>query len=419
LSSRLRRTGHLNEGIEPALREPLQGTLRKITERLAGELAKPTLAAPDWSPIEWQLARAVAVIHCVSPLLSGSLRWEGPAHWRDFLAGQKAHVAARYRRIQELSEQIDALCREEGIAIVALKGAALHSMGFYCAGERPMADLDLLVRTHDMTRTGLMLQSLGFRESFATWKHGVFVPKICNVHAGLGEHAENYVKIELHPRIAERLPLRITDVTDSIYPRTPQPGLNAYPSKTALMIHLLVHAAGSMAFRALRLVNLHDIALVSSRMAGSDWDELVKQSESMNRPWWALPPLQLTARYYPEAVPRDVLAALSTHCPWTLRHVVRHYRLSDVSLSFPWIEAFPGIAWSRSIAEVVEYIGGRIWPDTESLRQRDLRVETDFVASQTQWCQLSQGQRLLRWMTSRPLRVETLHAVRMALAQAL
>jgi hypothetical protein len=419
LSSRLRRTGHLNEGIELALHEPLQGTLRKITERLAGELAGPTLVAPDWSPVEWRLARAVAVIHCVSPLLSGSLRWEGPAHWRDFLAGQKAHVAARYRRMQELSEQIDARCREQGIAIVALKGAALHSMGFYCAGERPMADLDLLVRGRDMTRTGLVLESLGFRESFATWKHGVFVPKVCNVHAGLGEHAENHVKIELHPRIAERLPLRITDVTDSVYPRTPHPGLNAYPSKAALMIHLLIHAAGSMAVRALRLLNLHDIALVSSRMAGSDWDELVKQSESMNSPWWALPPLQLTARYYPEAVPTDVLAALSTHCPWTLRHVVRHYSLSDVSLSFPWIEAFPGIAWSRSIAEVVEYIGGRIWPDTESLRQRDLRLETDFVASQTQWCQLSQGQRLLRWMTSRPLRVETLHAVRMALAQAL
>jgi Uncharacterised nucleotidyltransferase len=409
----------MSESIELPLREPLRATLRKITERLAGELAKPTLIAPDWSPTEWRLARAVAVIHCVSPLLSGSLRWEGPAQWKDFLAGQKTHVAARYRRIHELLGQIDLRCREQGIAVVGLKGAALHSMSFYSAGERPMADLDLLVRPQDAARTGLVLQSLGFRESFANWRHGVFVPKICNLYAGLGEHAENHLKVELHARISERLPLRITDVTDSVYPHTPHPGLNAYPSKAALMIHLLIHAAGSMAFRALRLVNLHDIALVSARMAGSDWDELLKQSASTNSPWWALPPLQLTARYYPQAVPADVLAALSTHCPWTLRRVVRHYSVSDVSLSFPWIEAFPGIAWSRSVAEVVEYIGGRIWPDTESLRQRDLRVKTDFVASQTQWCELSQGRRLLRWMTSRPLRVETLHAVRMALTQDL
>jgi hypothetical protein len=402
----------------PPLHEPLQGTLRKITETLAGELARPTLVAPDWSPIEWRLARAVAVIHCVSPLLSGSLRWEGPPQWRDFLAGQKAHVAARHRRIQELLDQIDARCNEEGIAIVGLKGAALHSMGFYCAGERPMADVDLLVHAGDTTRTGQVLQSLGFSESFANWRHGVFVPKVCNLHKGLGEHTDNYLKVELHVRIAEKLPLRITDVTDSVYPRTPHPGLNVYPSNAALMIHLLIHAAGSMASRSLRLVHLHDIALVSSRMAGSDWDELVKQDQNVNRPWWALPPLQLTARYYPDAVPTNVLAALANQCPWTLRQVVRHRRLSDVSLSYPWIEAFPGIAWSRSGAEIVEYIGGRIWPNKEMRRQRAKLVETEVAASATQWGRLSQSRRMLRWLTSRPLRVETLHAVRMALAQA-
>jgi hypothetical protein len=398
------------------IHQPLQRTLRKITERLAGELAQPTLVAPDWSPIEWRLARAVAVIHCVSPLLSGSLRWEGPAQWRDFLAGQKAHVAARHRRIQELLDQIDARCREEGIAIVGLKGAALHSMGFYRAGERPMADVDLLVHAGDTTRTGQVLQSLGFSESFANWRHGVFVPKVCNLHKGMGEHTDNYLKVELHARIAEKLPLHITDVTDSVYPRTPHPGLNPYPSNAALMIHLLIHAAGSMVPRSLRLLHLHDIALVSSRMADSDWEEL-KQGQNMNRRWWALPPLQLTARYYPDAVPTDVLAALSNHCPWTLRHVVRHRRLSDVSLSYPWVEAFPGIAWSRSCAEIVEYIGGRIWPDKESRRQRDIRLETEPATSESQWGRLSQRQRMLRWLTSRPLRVETLHPVRMALAQ--
>jgi hypothetical protein len=409
----------MNEGFELPLNEPLQGTLRKITERLAGELARPTLVAPDWSPIEWQLARAVAVIHCVSPLLSGSLRWEGPAHWREFLAGQKAHVAARHHRMQELLEQIDARSREEGIAIVGLKGAALHSMRFYCAGERPMADLDLLVRAHDTTRTGRVLQSLGFSESSTNWKHKVFEPQVCNVHKGLGEHTDNYLKVELHERITEKLPLRITDVTDSVYPLTPHPGLNAYPSNGALMIHLLIHAAGSMANRALRLLHLHDIALVSSRMSGSDWHELVKQGKNRNTPWWALPPLQLTARYYHDAVPTDVLAALANHCPWTLRRVVRHRRLSDVSLSYPWIEAFPGIAWSQSIVEAVAYIGRRIWPDKELLRQRDLRAKTDFVHSQSQWTELSQGQRILRWLASRPVRFETQLAVRMALAQGL
>jgi len=407
------RPGHMNEGIDLGPHESLQGTLRKITERLAGELAQPTSVAPDWSSIEWRLARAVAAIHCISPLLSDSLRWAGPTEWTAFLAGQKAHVTARHGRIMALLNQIGAGCREAGIATVGLKGAALHSMGFYRAGERPMADVDLLVQPDDTTRTGQVLQSLGFSESFANWKHGVFVPEVCDVHSGFGEHAENYLKIELHTRIAEKLPLRITDVTDAIYPRTPHPGLNAYPSMAALMTHLLIHAAGAMAYCASRIMNLHDIALVSARMADSDWDELVR-----GRPWWALPPLQLTARYYPEAVPQDVLAALARHCPWTLRRLVRHHRVSDVSLSYPWVQAFPGIGWSRSLAEIVDYIGGRIWPDNESRRVQHYRAETDFASANTRWGRLSHGRRVMRWITSRPLRVDTLNAVRMALAEA-
>jgi hypothetical protein len=409
---------HMNERLELPSPKTLQRILRKITERLAGELAKPALVAPDWSPLEWRLARAVAAMHCVSPLLVGSLRWEGPEEWRTFLVTQKAHVAARHRRIEALLNQIDVRLREEGIAAVGLKGVALHAMGFYRAGERPMADVDLLVQVADTPRTRQVLESLGFNESFTNWRHGVFVPEICDVHARIGEHAENYLKIELHTRIAEILPLRITEVTDSIYPRTPYPGLNAYPSKAALMVHLLIHAAGAMAYRALRLLHLHDVALVSSRMAGSDWDDLAKQGQQTQGPWWALPPLQLTARYYPGAIPADVIAALSDQCPWTVRRIARHHFLSDVSLSYPWIEAFPGIGWSRSLAEIVEYIGGRIWPDNETLRLRKLRVETDMAASETPWCGLSQGQRLLRWMTSRPLRAETLYPVRMALAQS-
>jgi hypothetical protein len=234
----------------------------------------------------------------------------------------------------------------------------------------------------------------------------------------LGEHTDNYLKIELHERIAEKLPLRITDITDAIYPRAPHAGLNAYPSNVALMTHLLIHAAGSMVSRSLRMVHLHDIALVSSRMTGSDWQELVQEGENTSRRWWALPPLQLTARYYSDRVPQDVLATLSRRCPRILRHIARHRLVSDVSLSYPWVEAFPGIAWSRSCAEIVEYVRDRLWPGREMRRLRAKFVETEVAASETQWGRLSQRRRALRWLTSRPLRVHTLHAVRMALAEA-
>jgi hypothetical protein len=259
---------------------------------------------------------------------------------------------------------------------------------------------------------------LGFAESFSNWKHKVFVPHNRNLHQGLGEHADNYLKIELHERIAEKLPARLTDITDCIYPRSPHPGLNAYRSNAALMTHLLFHAAGSMAYRCLRMVHLHDIGLVASRMAGADWDDLVRHSENSKSLWWGLPPLQLTARYYPNLIPTTVLAALAMRCPPILRRVARRALVSDVSLSYPWIGAFPGILWSQSFGEAAEHVGARIWPSKEMRRMRATLAETELAAAATPWGRMSQWQRARRWLTSRPLRADTLHAVRMALAQA-
>jgi hypothetical protein len=396
----------------------LQGVLRKITERLAGELASPTDTAPGWSAFEWQLARAVAALHGVSPLLASRLKWDGPPGWESFLEAQRTHVAARQQHIEELLARLDACARAEQIAVVGLKGAALHALGLYRAGERPMADIDLLVQPQDSTRVARVLESLGFREYFANWKHRVFLPEIRETHADMGEHAQNYLKVEVHERIAEILPLRTTDVTECIFPPRPHPGLNAYSSNTALMVHLLIHAAGAMAYRSLRLLNLHDIALVSSRMSGADWDALVAHRGIAGEgPWWALPPLQMTARYYVAVAPANVLAALSNHCHRTLRYTSRYRSLSDVSFSYPWIEAFPGIGWSRSIAEVMQYAASRIRPGKEMLELRKVMLETHTPIAATPWGRLSQGQRMLRWMTSRQARADTMRAVRTALAQ--
>src|ERR1700736_5249036 len=94
----------------------LEGILRKITERLAEELGSPKQAAPDWSEFEWTVARAVAAMHGVSPLLLRALRWQGPADWIEFLEEQRAHTAKRHLRIEDLLLRLDQRAREAGIA---------------------------------------------------------------------------------------------------------------------------------------------------------------------------------------------------------------------------------------------------------------------------------------------------------------
>jgi hypothetical protein len=408
------------ETFDRAIPKPpaLEAILRRITEGLADELACPSDIAPDWSGFEWIVARAVAAMHGVSPLLSRTLRWRGPAGWVKFLEEQRAHTAGRHRRIEELLFLIDQRTNTAGVAAVALKGAALHAFGLYQAGDRPMSDIDLLVRPADAQATSRMLVSLGYYESCESWKERVFTPVDDHASGELGENSRNSVKIELHERICERLPLRIMDVSELVFPPRPQPGLNAYPSKASLMAHLLLHAAGSMAFQSLRLLHLHDIAGLSSRMTVEDWDAVLGSSERVGRLWWAFPPLQLTSRYFPSKVPVRVLEALAHDCPYLLEWTSRRRTLYDVSFSHLWVDAFPGIEWSQSIREMLAYAASRVLPNPKHLALRKHVAKTEAWVSQSQWPHLSQGRRILRWMTSRPARPLTMHAVRAALAQA-
>jgi Uncharacterised nucleotidyltransferase len=355
-------------------------------------------------------------MHGISPLLSRSLLWQGPSIWTTFLDEQRTHTRARHWRIQELLRSIDQRARETGVAATALKGAALHQLGLYEAGDRPMADVDLLVRPVDVERTVALLMSLGFRQSEESWKERVFTPVDDSAAAELGEHAANSLKIELHHRICEKMPLYLTDVSESMFPPQPTAGLNSYPSNASLMRHLLLHAAGSMVFQGLRILQMHDIALLAERMSNSDWKEITRSCPSHARLWWAYPPLKLTSRYYEGVVPTEVLAAAKKDCHFVLRALGAKKSLVDVSYSYLWVKAFPGIEWSQSIGESLRFAASRVRPDATLLDKRKQLADSQIWAKQADWSRMSQGRRMLRWLTSRQTRPATMHAISAAFA---
>jgi hypothetical protein len=395
----------------------VQRALRATTERLAHELAQPVGAAPEWSEFEWRAARAAAAIHGVGPLLASILKWSGPAGWQSFLADQRAHTQERHRRLEELAQHIGNRAREAGIPMVALKGAALHDMGFYISGERPMADLDFLVEELDMGPATALLEARGFRVKLDYWRNRVFELDGTTAR-GLGEHRDNPIKVELHWRIREQLPLEFADISQVIYPRSPRPGLNPYPSLPALLMHLVLHAAGAMAHGEVRLLHLHDLALVSRRMQPADWETILRQGESgCQAPWWFLPPLQLAQHYYSGIVPISTLSELQRSCPPRLRRYTQHHSLTDFSLSSVWIRALPGIEWSRSLAESAKYMVQRMRPDADARKVRQHDAENAPWIVNSRWRGVSQTSRIMRWMTSRPTKAATMYVVRETLAQ--
>jgi Uncharacterised nucleotidyltransferase len=401
----------------------VERALTQATEHFAAELLIPTEQAPNWSEFEWSMARAAAVLHGVTPLLAGVLRWRGPQQWESFVGQQRWHSALRHQRIEALLGRTDEQARRAGLAIVALKGAALYRLGVYRGGQRPMADVDLLVAQCDMERACQLLRELGYLDTSVTWKHRLFEPAGNAITAmrkaggNFGEDADGPIKIDLHFGIGERLPLITADVSEHMWPSTPHPGLNSYPSIAALAIHLLLHAAGNMASRAMRLIHLHDLALLAARMQEQDWAQLLTARGDARALWWAVPPLELLERYYPGVIPAAVLASLRPDCPRALRAISRRQTLSEVSFATLRIEAFPGIAWSTSVSERLSYILGRVIPSRELLKKRVSVTTAEAWAIDDPWSGMSHGKRMLKWIVGRPPRPPAMHAVRRALAE--
>ena len=387
--------------------------LRSTTEYLALELVHPQPAPPEWSEFEWRTARAVASMHGISGLLAGELRWRGPGGWVEFLSRQREHITRRQVRIQALLGMIGERFSHHGIPVQPLKGAALYLEGVYRQGQRPMADLDLLTLPVHAADAGEVLQTLGLRESHRTFKHRIFEAHDATPPRSFGEHADNYLKVELHERICEPLPQRLIDITQRVSPAKGLPGLNPYPSHAALLAHLLLHTAGAMVYRTVRLIQLHDIALLARRLSPADWQLLLH-----GRPWWAWPPLVLTERYFGPVAPVVVMDALRGSCPTVLRRRCARQLLSDVSLSRLWLEAFPGIEWARTVGEAATFMARRIVPSAAVRSDRKFALSSDPSLALGDWGGLSQSRRILRALRARTPRPWPLHNVREAVAQS-
>lgn len=391
--------------------------LRKTTEHLAAQVVRSSESPPDWSDLEWAIARSAAAMQGISTLLANRLSWSGPPGWGAFLAEQREQSLLRDARIGALLEGLDAAARRRGIECIALKGAAIRTLDLYRRGERPMGDVDLLVADRDLPSMPDLMADVDYLEGPATHRHRIYEPHQSAAARGFGEHVDNPLKIEIHTAVAEALPVRKVDITSRLRSGRTRAGLNSYPDLVSLLLHLLLHAAGNMRAHALRQVQLHDVAMVATLLHGRDWDALLKP-ERNDRAWWVFPPLALTARYYPEHVPPDALRAARAACPSILRLSVARQLLTDVSWSNLRIHAFPGIAWSRTALEALRFVRTRVAPSRRSLAELEITRHLQPQLDRVPWYGVSHGGRILRWLVSRPPRVQTIVSVRAALESA-
>jgi hypothetical protein len=262
------------------------------------------------------------------------------------------------------------------------------------------------------------MADIGYVEAPPRERHRVFEPRDIAPTRGFGEHIDNPLRIEIHTAIVEPLPFSKVDITVRLTSGSERPGLNHYPDLVALMSHLLLHAAGNMRAHALRQVALHDIALVANLLYDNDWRALLEREDGDDAPWWLYPPLALTARYYKAHIPPHVLQAAAALCPRALRFAADRQSLTDVSWSNLRIHAFPGVVWARTPLEALRFVRSRMLPSRRSLAEIDMARQAQPQLDTVPWYGVPHGRRILRWLTSRPPRVQTIVSVRAALESA-
>jgi hypothetical protein len=394
----------------------LRDALRRTTERLALEVHAPRAETPDWSELDWSVARAVSAMQGITVLLANRLQWSGPPSWQAFLTTQRELALQRDARIESLLGRVGVGMRDGGVACIALKGSALRQLGVYAPGERPMGDIDLLVQPADAARVARVMHGIDYTQAFESRRHVVYAPRTGAPAAKFGEHPDNVLKIEVHTKVAEALPVAEVNISAGWLDGGARPGLNVYRAIDELMHHLLLHAAGNMRAHAIRQIQLHDIALLAPKLRVVDWRRLLETAESRGGSWWMLPPLALTERYYPGIAGRSLLAEFAARCPPLLRNRAVRATLAQVSWSNLRIAAFPGIYWSRSPREALLFARSRIFPSRVALRELQI-AETAQPALQTVgWYGIPHFRRILRWTFARAPRAQTVASLHAALA---
>lgn len=197
-------------------------------------------------PIRWDYVLELSQVHGVTGLVRYCLRNGG--YWNSVpeplrRALDSWHHTMRIRHLM-LARQLSTLlvaAQEAGIVPVILKGAALGATAYPDPALRPMVDIDILVRPHEiaamaevMGRLGYVSDEIYYSDAFnrAHGYHLLFTHTAGDIHA-----------VEVHWRLASRLEERNALSAAMLQARTMQASVASLPGVAGREAHILTPEA--------------------------------------------------------------------------------------------------------------------------------------------------------------------------------
>jgi hypothetical protein len=276
--------------------------LRRILLGLVGTARVPDLG--ELSGDDWRELDRIAAMHRLQPLLHAR-HGANPALSGAIADGWRA--AHRLAAITALSQQADllrtaALLGAAGFAPVALKGAWLARHAYPEPAQRPMRDIDLLVRREEVLEAFAVLQEAGYSQLMPA---EMALADILRLEKHLPPlRAPGGTSIELHHRLWEpdgRLEHASPAAGEASLVARAVPGANGlrYLAPADLLAHLIVHAVYSHRLDCGPLL-IPDIAYLL-RAAPIDWPRFWADAEAGRWRDGARLVLELVAGAWPEA----------------------------------------------------------------------------------------------------------------------
>jgi hypothetical protein len=292
------------DGVREAILRGLRADSNREPERLAA-------AFRAFTPDDWKSFLRQINSHRLAPLFYAMVEGRAgalgiPADIVEKLRAAYLNNSARNMLTYQELKRVLLAFEEDGIPVIALKGAHLAELVYKNIAARPMSDLDILIHEEDLERADRILLRLRFlREE----RHPHPAPEANELHYNA---TNSNVRLDVHWRLLpSTYPFRI-DI-DSLWRHSRESSLVGVPVLTLspedLLLHICVHLSVHLFCSGLR--NLCDISAIL-RLSGEtlNWPRFREQSRSWGGGNCVYLVLLLASRLLYVGIPEDVLRVL-------------------------------------------------------------------------------------------------------------
>lgn len=297
---------------------------------------------------DWDDVAVTAIVLGLAPLLHWSLA-ETPSI--DIPPIAKAKLSITYKAQVERNagiayqlQEILRACSAQNIDVIVLKGALLAPTLYPDPALRPMNDIDLLFQPADLTKVGIMLESLGYVGKHKSADQGPGVTKHLSTYRRQGNEgatpnpylsASSDRMVEPHGSLEESWFGLTVDMTPGVWDRAEPITLHGQSahrlSREDQLLHLGIHYAFHFIMGASVFVQMYDVHCVTNAWQEDlDWQRLVQLADAAKAQAFLYAGLYWANRFFNSPVPNNVFTALSANSPSRLISYIHSFDANGI-----------------------------------------------------------------------------------------